>query len=184
MQKVAIEMKLSETAFLDRKEKGEQTESNAESEWAIRWFAPGGEVGLCGHATLASAHALWDTGQVPASSTITFSTQHTTKLSVSLLPEDSTDATPAVGGWMRMQFPAAKLTSFAPEGELAAWLASALGVLTQGVIGVAKGPTCAPDWVVEITPEEFSKVTPDHVKLSDPNKMDRGVSVTCRGGEM
>lgn len=184
MQKVAVEMNLSETAFLDRKEKGNQNESNDKEEWAIRWFAPAGEVALCGHATLASAHALWDTGQVPTSSTITFSTQNAGKLSVSLLTEDNTDGTPVVGGWMRMQFPVGELTPFAPTGEDAAWLASALGVSTQGVLGVAKGPTSVPDWIVEVTLEEFAKVTPDNVKLSDPNKVDRGVTVTCRGGEL
>lgn len=48
MQAVALEMNLSETAFLCRE--GE--------DWRLRWFTPVAEVGLCGHATLASAHAL------------------------------------------------------------------------------------------------------------------------------
>lgn len=181
MQKVAVEMNLSETAFLDKKEMVEPNENNGEEQWAIRWFAPGGEVALCGHATLASAHALWDTGMVPSSSSITFSTQNAVKLSVSLLREDADDP-PAVGGWMRMQFPVGKLTSFQPKGEHADWLARALGVATQGVLGVAKGPTSVPDWIIEVTPEEFDKITPDHIKLADTNKIDRGVTVTCRGG--
>jgi PhzF family phenazine biosynthesis protein len=50
MQTLAAEMNLSETAFLVRR---------GSSEWDLRWFTPKIEVDLCGHATLASAHALW-----------------------------------------------------------------------------------------------------------------------------
>ncbi len=50
MQDVAQEMNLSETAFL--RERGDGYE--------LRWFTPAVEVDLCGHATLASAHVLWD----------------------------------------------------------------------------------------------------------------------------
>jgi PhzF family phenazine biosynthesis protein len=52
MQNVAREMNLSETAFLHRQEDG----------FNLRWFTPAVEVELCGHATLASAHTLWETG--------------------------------------------------------------------------------------------------------------------------
>jgi predicted PhzF superfamily epimerase YddE/YHI9 len=52
MQNVAREMNLSETAFLLK-----QTES-----FNLRWFTPKVEVDLCGHATLASAHVLWENG--------------------------------------------------------------------------------------------------------------------------
>jgi PhzF family phenazine biosynthesis protein len=52
MQNVAQEMNLSETAFLLRQDDGFQ----------LRWFTPAMEVELCGHATLASAHILWETG--------------------------------------------------------------------------------------------------------------------------
>jgi PhzF family phenazine biosynthesis protein len=50
MQKVAMEMNLSETAFLYQEEEG----------FSLRWFTPQVEVDLCGHATLASAHILWE----------------------------------------------------------------------------------------------------------------------------
>ncbi len=50
MQKIAMEMNLSETAFLHRRD---------DSRWDLRWFTPTVEVDLCGHATLASAHVLW-----------------------------------------------------------------------------------------------------------------------------
>jgi predicted PhzF superfamily epimerase YddE/YHI9 len=50
MQQVAREMNLAETAFLVRRDDG----------FDLRWFSPTIEVDLCGHATLASAHALWE----------------------------------------------------------------------------------------------------------------------------
>lgn len=50
LQKIARENNLSETAFLVKKDDGFQ----------IRWFTPSTEVDLCGHATLASAHVLWE----------------------------------------------------------------------------------------------------------------------------
>ena len=56
MQRVAQEMNLSETAFLVRREAG----------FDLRWFTPATEVDLCGHATLASAHALWESGEAGA----------------------------------------------------------------------------------------------------------------------
>jgi PhzF family phenazine biosynthesis protein len=52
MQNVTREMNLSETAFLEAGEGG----------FSLRWFTPVAEVELCGHATLASAHVLWETG--------------------------------------------------------------------------------------------------------------------------
>ena len=51
MQDVAREMNLSETAFLHKEGDG----------YRLRWFTPVTEVELCGHATLASAHVLWET---------------------------------------------------------------------------------------------------------------------------
>jgi PhzF family phenazine biosynthesis protein len=54
MQQVAAEMNLSETAFLVEREDG----------FDLRWFTPTVEVDLCGHATLASAHILWQTGRL------------------------------------------------------------------------------------------------------------------------
>jgi PhzF family phenazine biosynthesis protein len=52
LQAVASEMNLSETAFLLKQQDG----------YNLRWFTPKVEVDLCGHATLASAHVLWETG--------------------------------------------------------------------------------------------------------------------------
>src|SRR6266550_4255357 len=56
MQDVAREMNLAETAFLHQENGG----------YRLRWFTPAVEVALCGHATLASAHVLWEEGHLPA----------------------------------------------------------------------------------------------------------------------
>lgn len=50
MQNVALEMNQAETAFVHKR---------ADGSWDLRWFTPQVEVSLCGHATLAAAHALW-----------------------------------------------------------------------------------------------------------------------------
>src|SRR5271154_1815198 len=65
MQKVAMEMNLSETAFLVKQSDG----------YDLRWFTPSVEVDLCGHATLGSAHALWESGQLAAGEQARFHTR-------------------------------------------------------------------------------------------------------------
>ena len=65
MQNVAREMNLSETAFLHPEADG----------FRLRWFTPTVEVALCGHATLASAHVLWETGRLRPQQPARFHTQ-------------------------------------------------------------------------------------------------------------
>src|SRR5438445_607603 len=65
MQDVAAEMNLAETAFLHQENGG----------YRLRWFTPAVEVALCGHATLASAHVLWEEGHLPADQQARFHTQ-------------------------------------------------------------------------------------------------------------
>jgi len=65
MQNVAREMNLSETAFLLPRPDG----------YGLRWFTPAVEVDLCGHATLASAHVLWETGALAPEETARFHTK-------------------------------------------------------------------------------------------------------------
>ncbi len=65
MQNIAAEMNLSETAFVHNKEDGCQ----------LRWFTPTTEVELCGHATLAAAHILWDEGYLAAEEDARFLTR-------------------------------------------------------------------------------------------------------------
>lgn len=84
MQNVAAEMNLSETAFVLQK---------ADDLFDLRWFTPTTEVKLCGHATLASAHALWESGQLPRETTAQFET-------LSGLLTASCDGT-----WIELDFP-------------------------------------------------------------------------------
>jgi predicted PhzF superfamily epimerase YddE/YHI9 len=65
MQRIALEMNLSETAFLVRRSE----------DFDLRWFTPAAEVDLCGHATLASAHALWEDGHLEPSKPAAFHTR-------------------------------------------------------------------------------------------------------------
>jgi PhzF family phenazine biosynthesis protein len=66
MQAVAAEMNQAETAFLLARTDGD---------WDLRWFTPTVEVDLCGHATLASAKVLWQTGRVSTDAIIRFHTR-------------------------------------------------------------------------------------------------------------
>jgi PhzF family phenazine biosynthesis protein len=65
MQALAAELALPATAFV----------RHARDGFALRWFSPLAELALCGHGTLAAAHALWETGRLAASATARFSTQ-------------------------------------------------------------------------------------------------------------
>src|SRR5262249_27064731 len=65
MQQLAAEMNLSETAYL-------QSEGHG---YRLRWFTPAVEVDLCGHATLASAHVLWQTDRSSPGQPLRFHTR-------------------------------------------------------------------------------------------------------------
>src|SRR5260370_5346334 len=65
LQAVASEMNLSETAFLVKQQ----------GHFDLRWLTPKVEVDLCGHATLASAHVLWQQGLAQLGEEIRFSTR-------------------------------------------------------------------------------------------------------------
>ena len=65
MQAIAAELRLSETAFV----------APLDDAYSLRWFTPTQEVVLCGHGTLASAHALWSTGRLDAAAPARFSTR-------------------------------------------------------------------------------------------------------------
>jgi len=102
MQNVAKEMNLSETAFLMRQEDG----------FRLRWFTPVVEVALCGHATLASAHILWETGVLGKDETALF---HTLSGVLTARKE---------GAWIELNFPATpEMEMVIPPG-----LVEALGV--------------------------------------------------------
>ena len=65
MQDLAAELNLSETAFVTSRVDG----------FELRWFTPTTEVELCGHATLASAHALWESGRLASDERARFRTR-------------------------------------------------------------------------------------------------------------
>src|SRR5262245_41672432 len=93
MQAFAAEMKHAETAYLLPEGEG----------FHLRWFTPVREVDLCGHATLASAHALWETGRLPLASPARFRTRSGT-LTAKL-----------VDGGIEMDFPTETAVEVAPR---------------------------------------------------------------------
>lgn len=86
MQAAAAEMNLSEMAFLLPEDDG----------YRLRWFTPKTEVRLCGHATLASAHVLYETGRLPGAAQARFYTR-----------SGRLTALRREGGWIELDFPAA-----------------------------------------------------------------------------
>ena len=147
MQSVAREMNLSETAFLVRAADG----------YDLRWFTPSVEVALCGHATLASAHVLWEEGHLPSSRQARFHTRS------GRLTGDR------AGDWIELDFPAKREEAApAPAG-----LAEALGV-TPKYVGKNQF-----DYLVEIDGEAaVRRLTPNHTALAALPV--RGVIVTSR----
>src|SRR5947208_1788489 len=97
MQDVAREMNLAETAFLYPENEG----------YRLRWFTPTVEVALCGHATLASAHVLWEEGRLPAGRQARFHTQS------GLLTADRR------AEWIELDFPATPSVPAVPPPGLA-----------------------------------------------------------------
>lgn len=147
MQNLAGEMNLSETAFLYQEGDG----------YRLRWFTPGAEVDLCGHATLASAHILYETGQLKSQEEVRFYTK--SGLLTAKLEE----------GWITLNFPATLAKEIVPSSELL----TALGVKTQYV---GQSPF---DYLVEVESEEVvNKLEPDLAVLA---KLPiRGVIVTSK----
>ncbi|GAO99988.1 PhzF family phenazine biosynthesis protein [Fructobacillus ficulneus] len=66
MQNIAMENKFSETAFAIKK---------SDSNYDLRWFTPGGEIDLCGHATLATGYVIFKNDNENQSKSITFNTK-------------------------------------------------------------------------------------------------------------
>ncbi|MEE9275993.1 MAG: PhzF family phenazine biosynthesis protein [bacterium] len=147
MQRVAREMNLSETAFLHREGEGHR----------LRWFTPAAEVDLCGHATLASAHVLWEEGQLSEGEAARFETKS------GLLTCTQRE------GWIEMDFPAEPGEGADPP----AGLAEGLGVTPRYV---ARNRM---DYLVEVDGEETLRaLRPDHALLA--RIPTRGFIVTCR----
>lgn len=114
MQDVAREMNLSETAFLLRRP---GNPGDPRDGWGLRWFTPVVEVDLCGHATLASAHVLWETGALPAGETARFHSRS------GLLTAEQK------GEWIELDFPAMPAVAV----EMPRGLAESLGTVPRWV---------------------------------------------------
>jgi predicted PhzF superfamily epimerase YddE/YHI9 len=104
LQAIAAEMNLSETAFVLRRADG----------FGLRWFTPTQEVLLCGHGTLASAGALWETGTIPTDEPVRFHTRWKGELVASRL-----------AGAIAVDFPAAPTDLVPTPDGLAAVLGAA-----------------------------------------------------------
>ena len=157
-QNVAAEMNLSETAFLRRR--GDAT-------WDLRWFTPAAEVDLCGHATLASAHVLWQGGYAKPGSTIDFQTR-SGRLSA------RHDAEGGNGGTMtiRLDFPAEPAQACAP----ATGVLEALGNVSFRFFGRNRM-----DYFVELDNEaQVRSLRPDFAKLREVCGTARGAIVTAK----
>lgn len=149
MQSIAQENNLSETAFLVCEPEG----------WRIRWFTPTDEVDLCGHATLASAHVLYEHRGEEADALELNSNSGILKVRRD-------------GSLLELDFPAAKLEKEAPPRELF----NALGILA---VEVYRDTDYL--WVLE-SEEEVRSVDPDFREML---KVDtRGVIVTAPGEEV
>ncbi|MGG1638503.1 PhzF family phenazine biosynthesis protein [Paenibacillus sp. NRS-1760] len=147
MQQVAAEMNLSETAFI---------EQGAEH-YELRWFTPIAEIDLCGHATLATAHILWETGRLPQHETARFMTKSGLLTAVHK------------GDWMEMNFP-----SEPPEAAVAPEeLIQGLGLIPR-YVGRNRM-----DYFVEVDSEDtLHTLRPDFGMLARLSA--RGIIVTSR----
>jgi PhzF family phenazine biosynthesis protein len=148
MQNVAAEMNLSETAFLFRQ---------SESTFHLRWLTPTAEVKLCGHATLASAHVLWEQGILASMAPAHF---HTLS---GLLTAHQQD------GWIELDFPTQKVKiAAAPDG-----LAQALGIKSQTPVSYWKAED---DWLLELPMGQVEVLRPNFSWLREISQ-----KLNCRG---
>jgi PhzF family phenazine biosynthesis protein len=152
MQSVAAEMNLSETAFLLPRD----------DVFGLRWFTPEAEVPLCGHATLASAHALWESGVLSEDREALFDTR-SGRLTAR-----------RVDGRVEIDLPAAPLAACAlPEGA-----AQALGVSPVFAGRTPDRGLGDVDYVVEVASEaEVRGLRPDFARL---RALRAGFAVTAR----
>jgi len=150
MLNVAREMNCSETAFLLNKEMG----------ISLRWYSPKAEVDLCGHATLASAHILWEKGIIPKSEEAIFFTKG------GLLTAQYRE------GWIELNFPAIQEKEVPPSEIL-------IDALNVPVLYVGKSKY---DYLVEIDAEEILRDINPHFETLKMLSA-RGVIVTSESDQ-
>jgi predicted PhzF superfamily epimerase YddE/YHI9 len=147
MQSVAAEMNLSETAFLTPQKYG----------FGLRWFTPKTEVDLCGHATLASAHVLWETGRLVTDEVARFDTR-----SGGLTARQDED-------WIELDFPVTRAELVEPPPGLSDMIGS-----VPKFVGRSRF-----DLLIELADAtELHELEPDFVGLS--HLPVRGFIVTAR----
>jgi len=152
MQNVAAEMNLAETAFPLAEGDG----------FRLRWFTPAVEVKLCGHATLAAAHILWDLGILKPKEEARF---HTLSGLLTARRE---------GAEIELNFPSRPVTPKPPDWAEA--LIGALGV-KPSFIGLS-----AEDVLVELADEATVRsLRPDFAAIKTLPA--RGVIVTSRSSD-
>ncbi len=148
MQAVAAELGFSETAF---------ARPRADGAFDLRWFTPTVEVELCGHATLATAHSLWELGALDFSQTARFYTRSGILTAIRR------------GNWIELDFPASAIEPAPPPTGLL----DALGVRSL-FLGKTRF-----DYLVEVESEDVVRhATPNHAALRDLGV--RGVMITAR----
>ena len=150
MQAVAAEMNLAETAFVRPAGDG----------LGLRWFTPTVEVDLCGHATLASAHALWEAGLADPAAPIRFATW------------SGVLTCSRAGDWIELDFPATPPAPVDPPPGLL----DALGVRPSFV-----GRSRFDYMVVLESPDAVRAVGPDFRRLAEVPT--RGIIVTAAADE-
>jgi len=147
MLNIARETNLAETAFLVPQRDG----------FDLRWFTPAVEVDLCGHATLASAHVLWEDGRLEPNEQARFHTKS------GLLTADRRDS------WIELDFPATPPAAAPPPSGLI----EAIGAKAT-FVGRSRF-----DYLVEVENEATVRgLTPDLTAVSRVPA--RGVIVTSR----
>jgi len=139
MQAVAAEMNLSETAFV------RPVVADEPGHFELRWFTPTVEVDLCGHATLASAHVLWETDPRADGSPAKFETRSGTLTATRR------------GDGVELDFPADPVTIADPDPDLLDALGVAAADASHGRIG----------WVLELADASAVRsVRPDFARLA------------------
>lgn len=137
MQALAAEMNLSESAFVAQR--------NEPNEFDLRWFTPTVEVDLCGHATLAAAHVLWEERRVSSDQVIYFHT-HSGLLKVAKRE-----------GLIELDFPLDPLSEVTPPQGME----EALGLCA---IYVARGRD---DYLIAVETEQMVReLSPDFLQLA------------------
>ncbi len=165
MQSVASEMNLSETAFLTKLSQKETGHcSGSCNQYSLRWFTPMVEVTLCGHATLASAHILWERGYAESGSDINFQTRS------GLL------AACKKNGLIELEFPADPVTEAAPPDDI-------IQMLGAVPLYVGRGRD---DYLIEVGSEEkVRSLSPDitalkKIPVASDGFQPRGFIVTAK----